>query len=61
MVHLGKTADGVRRVLEISEVVGMRDGDIALNPLFGYDAQGGLKPTGNSLINERKLKMKGFR
>ncbi|MDR1571793.1 MAG: CpaF family protein [Clostridiales Family XIII bacterium] len=58
IVHLGKTSDGIRRVLEISEVVGMRGGDIALNPLFAYDMQGGLKATGGRLENERKLRMR---
>jgi pilus assembly protein CpaF len=57
MVHLGKTAAG-RRVLEISEITGMRDGEIHLKPLFRYGAEDGLLATGNKLQNDGKLKMR---
>jgi pilus assembly protein CpaF len=59
MVHLGKSADGQRRVLEICEVTGMTGGDIALNPLFRYEAGQGLRTTGAALQNDAKLKMRG--
>jgi len=35
-VHLGRLRDRSRKVLEISEVVGMVDGEIQLNPLFVF-------------------------
>lgn len=36
-IHLGKTADKKRRVLEIAEVLGMKDGEIILSPLYLYE------------------------
>ena len=36
-VHLGRLRDGSRRVLEIAEVAGVREGEVALNPLFIWD------------------------
>jgi pilus assembly protein CpaF len=57
MVHLGKTAAG-RRVLEISEVAGMRDGEIDLNPLCRSSADSGLCATCNKLQNYENLRMR---
>ncbi|MDR1573978.1 MAG: CpaF family protein [Clostridiales Family XIII bacterium] len=59
MVHLGKSADGRRRVLEICEVAGMTGGEIALNPLFKYEAGQGLRATGAALQNDTKRRMRG--
>lgn len=39
VIHLGKTKDHKRRVLEISEVTGIENGEIALNQLYKYDGQ----------------------
>jgi pilus assembly protein CpaF len=61
MVHLGKSADGRRRVLEICEVAGLTGGEIELNPLFKYEAGQGLRPTGAALRNDMKLRMNGRR
>ena len=36
MVHLGRTKDHKRRVLEISEVMGIENGEIKLNKLYQY-------------------------
>lgn len=64
MVYLSRFRDGSRRVVEIAEVSGYRDGDIVLNPLYrfaeeGEDSrgrvQGSLKPTGAQLENTTKL------
>lgn len=57
MVHLGRPG-GVRRVLEIAEINGMKDGEIQLNPLYRFDS-GALRPTGNRLLNTIKLEMAG--
>ncbi|MDR2132940.1 MAG: CpaF family protein [Clostridiales Family XIII bacterium] len=59
LVHLGRSADGRRRVLEICEVTGMTGGEINLNSLFKYEAGRGLKATGAALRNDAKLKMRG--
>ena len=59
-VHLARTPDGHRRVVEICESAGMHDGEIALNPLFVYDPQKGLVPTGNELRAKGKLVLHGM-
>ncbi|ALS29527.1 pilus biosynthesis protein [Paenibacillus sp. 32O-W] len=69
VVHLARMRDRSRRVLEISEVAGVRDGAIALNPLYLFvdegdgpsGVAGGLRPTGNAMTRLRKLEMAGFR
>lgn len=40
MVHLGRLRDNSRRVLEISEVLGVEDGVIALHPLYRFREEG---------------------
>ena len=59
-VHLARTPDGHRRVVEICESAGMRDGEIALNPLFVYDPRRGLVSTGNALQSRGKLQLRGM-
>ena len=59
-VHLARTPDGHRRVVEICESAGIREGEIVLNPLFGYDPQQGLIPTGNALLSTGKLRLRGI-
>ena len=59
-VHLARTPDGHRRVVEICESAGMQDGEILLNPLFVYDPQQGLVSTGNRLRSTGKLQLRGM-
>ena len=59
-VHLARTPDGHRRVVEICECAGVKDGEIALNPLYCYDPEKGLIFTGNPLIRVAKLKLHGL-
>lgn len=40
IVHLGRLKDGSRRVLEITEVAGLREGAYWLNPLFVFAEEG---------------------
>ena len=71
MVHLGRLKDGRRCVLEISEVLGCRDGEIEINPLFVYAEEeakespervtGTLKRTGSAFVQQRKLLRAGER
>lgn len=70
MIHLSRIRDKSRRVLEISEVVGYKDGQIILNPLYlfketegsGDDrVSGKLCLTVNKLINTQKLAMSGYK
>jgi pilus assembly protein CpaF len=56
IIHLGKLQNRGRKVLEIAEVVGIRNGEIYFNKLFEYSMSGGLKPTGNQLFHQQKLR-----
>ncbi len=40
IVHLGRLRDRSRRVLEISEVLGMKEGNIELQPLYSFEESG---------------------
>lgn len=69
IVHLGRLRDKSRRVLSISEVMGISDGNIVLNKIFEFKEEGvddknkiigGLKPTGNLFTNTKKLEMAGL-
>ncbi len=69
MIHLSRLRDKTRRVTEISEILGERDGEIVLNKLFEFVEEGEnengeiigeLKATGNQLHHTIKLKMAGI-
>lgn len=51
IIHMNRLRDGSRRVSEIAELVGVRDGDIQTNVLYRYDT--GM--TGNVLCHREKL------
>jgi len=68
MIYLSRFRDGSRRVVEIAEVSGYRNGEIMLNPLFRFEEEGedhhgrvlgALKPTGSRLKNTAKLQKYG--
>jgi pilus assembly protein CpaF len=74
IVHLGRLSDRSRKVLEIAEIEGYREGKIKINPLFKYTinncdnddgpagtwtAEGRLVATGSKLVNTGKLEMNG--
>ncbi len=58
LIHLARTGDGRRRVTEVSELAGYKDGEYVLNKLFVTDTDLKLVPTGNSLMNSEKLDLK---
>lgn len=60
IIHLGRLSDGSRKVLEIAEIDGIRDGEIMYNLLFKYRPSKGLISTGNDLINTEKLELRGL-
>ncbi len=70
MIHLGRLRDGSRKVLEISEVLGMSDGEIELNPLYVFkedpgnsskdEVKGSLVRTANNFVCSWKLKKAGL-
>lgn len=68
MVHLSRFRDHSRKVVEISEVLGVENGEIQLNPLYVFEEEGTghsrkvigkLKKTGNHLQAIEKLLMAG--
>ncbi|GAA0382800.1 CpaF family protein [Paenibacillus motobuensis] len=68
IVHLSRLRDRSRRVLEISEVCGMRDGEVVLHPLYVFEEEaekkgkviGSLKRTPQRLVHTDKLNMAGI-
>ena len=58
IVHLAKDAKGARRVVEISEVSGMEDGEIKLNPLYTFRERA-LHRTENKLLHTEKMVLYG--
>ncbi|SET95454.1 CpaF family protein [Paenibacillus sp. NFR01] len=68
-VHLSRLRDRSRRVTEICEVAGVREGEVVLNPLYEFKETGdnggriigSLIPSGNPLLDAGKLERAGIR
>ena len=69
VVHLGRLRDNTRKVLSISEILGITDGEIRLRKLYEYveehededgKIKGSLKSTGENFGNTEKLRRAGF-
>lgn len=69
IIHLGRIRDKSRKVLEISEVVGYKEGNIQLNTLYEFVEEGetedkrvigNLRRTENEMVNKLKFKMAGI-
>ncbi|AQZ48105.1 putative type II secretion system protein E [Paenibacillus larvae subsp. larvae] len=70
LIHLSRLRDGSRRVTEINEIAGMRNGEIEMNPLFRFEEKGetedgrvvgNLVSTGCKFIQTEKLKAAGLK
>lgn len=70
IIHLSRLRDKSRKTMEITEVVGFKDGDILLNPLYVFEedenttlekVSGSLKRTKNKMQNDFKLKLSGIK
>ncbi|MGE5328770.1 MAG: CpaF family protein [Deltaproteobacteria bacterium] len=68
IIHLARLRDKSRRVVEIAEVVGCRDGEIELSTLYSFEDKGetgekkvygSLERTANPMKNILKFKMAG--
>ena len=61
LVHLGRLSDRSRKLLEVSEVTGMANGEVEISPIFRYSEKKKKKweKTGR-LVNSRKLSMAGL-
>lgn len=69
IVHLGRLRDKTRKVLEISEVLECRNGEIVLNPLYCFQEEsvmeeekviGSLRRTENQFVHTEKLLKAGI-
>lgn len=69
IIHLSRLRDKSRRTMEITEVLGCKDGEIQLNPLFHFvedekstlnRVSGSLVRTGNQIQNDHKLRLQGI-
>lgn len=69
IIHLSRLRDKSRKTLEISEVVGYKDGKIQLNSLYVFEEEGEdenkkilgkLKRTDNEMIHKSKFRMAGI-
>lgn len=70
IIHLSRLRDKSRKTMEITEVVGYKNGEIVLNPLYVFEedekstldkVSGGLVRTENALQNDFKLKLSGIK
>jgi pilus assembly protein CpaF len=70
MIHLSRVRDKTRKVMEISEIVGYRNGQVLLKPLYIFQEKadcdseivvGCLQRTDNKLNHIQKLKMAGYK
>lgn len=70
IIHLSRLRDHSRKTMEISEVMGIKDGEIELNHLYVFEESeestmdnviGELKRTKNPLKNTYKLKLMGYK
>ncbi len=68
IIFLSRLRDHTRRVLEITEVVGYKDGEIQLTPLYQFEETGEdingriagyLRRTDNPLVNKIKARQRG--
>lgn len=70
IIHLSRLRDHSRKTMEISEVVGYKNGQILMNPLYQFEedenstiekVSGSLKRTQNPMIHDFKLKLSGIK
>ncbi len=53
LVHLGRTAEGKRQVMEIAEITGVENDEVQISTLFLRDAEGNLIKTGELTFREK--------
>lgn len=70
MIHISRIRDRTRKVTEIHEVIGLKDGEVQLHPLFLFEERGEVTDakvtgefvyTGNPLRSMHKIRMAGKR
>lgn len=69
IIHLSRLRDFSRKCMEITEVVGYKNGKIELNPIYRFEedehstlrkVSGQLKRTSNKILNQEKFKLAGI-
>lgn len=67
VIHLGRLRDNSRKVMEVSEILGVENGEIVLNPIYIFEEtreENGVVQgkwiKKNKLKNIKKLQQKGF-
>lgn len=70
IIHLSRLRDKTRKTMEITEVLGYKDGEVILNPLYQFiedenstleKVSGGLVRTENKMQNVHKLQLAGIK
>lgn len=70
IIHLSRLRDKSRKTMEITEIIGYKDGKIILNPLYKFEedenstlekVSGTLKRTKNKMQNMHKLQLAGVK
>ncbi len=70
IIHLSRLRDKSRKTMEITEVVGYKDGEVILNPLYVFEedeystlerVSGSLNRTKNKMVNDFKLRLAGIK
>lgn len=61
IVHMARTPDGLRRVIEVAELCGTRNQDYVLNSLYKVNDSLELIDTGAELVNDMKIRLRGLR
>ena len=57
IIHLGRLADGRRKVLEIAELTGIEGDRIKVHSIFKYRSGRGLERVSDGVINREKLEL----
>ena len=55
VIHLARMRDGSRKVVEISEICGIKQGEIQVEPIYAYHYEHGLQRTNYNMVNQEKL------
>ena len=60
LIHMERLPSGRRKVIEVNELTGYRDGEYVLNPLYELSDEMSLVRTENLLGDDIKLRLRGI-
>jgi pilus assembly protein CpaF len=58
IIHIGRLKDGSRKLLEINELLGMKDGEIQLHPVYRWEDKAWRRV--NRIEGEEKMEDMGY-